>query len=320
MIFFGGMGLLWSTSQNLSNSYLKEGLFYQILTYSFIKSTLIGNLLRLPFSAYLTFGIEAKYGFNKTTIGTFVGDILKSSVLGLLFEAPIYRGMIWIIENGGKNFFWYLWLFGNSLIILFMIIWPNFIAPLYNKFEPLGENEEADEKEKDLRRRVEKIAADIKFPLSEIYKMDGSKRSHHSQAYFFGIFNKKRIVVYDTLIDQSENSETEAVIFHELGHWYHSHNVHMLLMTFAQFFAVSFWVNLLIFKDGIYTDFKMNKELFLGLNLTIFTIEPVSLNFFFHINFFSSFWEFFQKALLQLSERMSSRLISLLTTMGMLMR
>lgn len=277
MIFFGGMELLWNTSQSLSDSFLKPNIYCKILVYSFIKSSIIGNLLSIPFSYYQTFGIEAKYGFNKTTVGTFIADILKSTVLGLVFEAPIYTAIIWIVQNGGDNFFWYLWIFGNILIILFMIIWPNFIAPLYNKFEPLGLGEEATEKEKDLRTRVEKIAGDLKFPLSEIYKMDGSKRSHHSQAYFFGIFNKKRIVVYDTLMDQCENSETEAVIFHELGHWYYSHNVHMLLMTFTQFFAISFWINLLIFKDGIYKDFGMTKDLFLGLNLTMFTIEPVKI-------------------------------------------
>lgn len=275
-MFFGGMQQLWTLSKSISGAYLPSGLIFQIYTFSFLKSSILGNLISIPFAYYKDFTIEAKYGFNKTTLGTFISDQIKNTLLGLIFEAPIYSAMIWIVNNGGKNFFWYLWMFGNALIILFMIIWPNFVAPLYNKFEPLGQGENADEKEKDLRQRVEKIAGDLKFPLSEIYKMDGSTRSHHSQAYFFGIFNKKRIVIYDTLIDQCENSETEAVVFHELGHWYFSHNVQMLMMTFTQFFAISFWINSLIFKDEIYSDFGIEKDMFLGLNLTIFTIEPVN--------------------------------------------
>lgn len=275
LIFFGGLEKLWGFSQSSAHKYLKNNLYCELLAFSIIKSCLIDTLMSIPFSLYSDFKIEAKYGFNKKTVGTFISDLLKSTVLTLILEAPIYTAIMYIIRKGGENFFLYLWIFGNLLIVLFMVIWPNFIAPLYNKFVPLGNNEEANEKEKDLRARVEKIAKDIKFPLSEIFKMDGSKRSHHSQAYFFGILTQKRIVLYDTLIDQCENSETEAVIFHELGHWYFSHNIHMLLMTFGQFFLLSYWINLIIFKDKIYQDFGMKKDMFLGLGLAMFSIGPV---------------------------------------------
>lgn len=134
-------------------------------------------------------------------------------------------------------------------------------------------------KETDLRKRVEKIASSIKFPITEIFKCDGSKRSHHSNAYFFGIFKKKRIVIFDTLIEQCTNDETEAVVFHELGHWYHSHNVAMLIMTFVQFFVISWWVGLILGpnKDNVFASFGYtNADNFIGFQLALFTVAPVS--------------------------------------------
>jgi len=115
---------------------------------------------------------------------------------------------------------------------------------LFNKKEAEKRHKELMIKEKDLRIRVEKISKKINFPITEILKCDGSTRSHHSNAYFFGIFKKKRIVIFDTLIEQCTNDETEAVVFHELGHWYHSHNVLMLAMTFVQFYIISWWVGM----------------------------------------------------------------------------
>lgn len=143
--------------------------------------------------------------------------------LTFIFMPPISYGAVWIINNGGDYFFWYLWIFGIVVILSFMIIWPSFIAPLFNDYVHLGKNFSASEKEKDLRERVENIALRINFPITEIYKVDGSTRSNHSQAYFFGLINK-RIVIFDTLIDQCDNEETESILFHELGHWHHMHD------------------------------------------------------------------------------------------------
>jgi STE24 endopeptidase len=134
------------------------------------------------------------------------------------------------------------------------------------------------DKEKDLRSRVEKISNKVGFPITEILKCDGSKRSNHSNAYFFGIFKKKRIVIFDTLIEQCSNDETEAVVFHELGHWYYSHNVVMLCLTFVQFYVISWWVGLVLGpkKEQVFASFGYeNGDSFIGFNLAIFTIAPV---------------------------------------------
>ena len=277
MMYFGGITWLWPFAQQISSNYISSGLFWQLATYCFIRNVCIDSLFEVPFGYYRNFVLEEKYGFNKMTLGTFVADKIKVNLLGLVFTPLIYRGAIWIIENGGENFFWYLTVFGSSLLVVFMLIWPNFISPLFNKFDPLGTSEDSTEKEKDLRAKVETIAGEIQFPIHEIYKMDGSKRSDHSQAFFFGIFKKKRIVIFDTLIDQCTNEETTAVVYHELGHWYFSHNVHMIFMSFAQFFILSYWINLFIFKDKVYQDFNFPKDTFLGFNLTLFSITPVSL-------------------------------------------
>lgn len=126
---------------------------------------------------------------------------------------------------------------------------------------------------------MEKISQKINFPITEIFKCDGSTRSHHSNAYFFGIFKKKRIVIFDTLIEQCTNDETEAIVFHELGHWYHSHNVVLLVLTFVQFYAISWWVGLVLGpkKNDVFSSFGYeNGDSFLGFNIAIFTISPVS--------------------------------------------
>lgn len=247
----------------------------------------MGLITETPFEIYKTFVIEEKYGFNKTTVATFVKDFFISVGLGFIFVPLISFLAVQIINWAGESFFIYVWAFGVVTIVILMLIWPNFIAPLFNKFEILGDKKITEEtseeekskivKEKDLREKIEKIAKEVNFPISEIYTMDGSKRSAHSQAYFFGIFKKKRIVIYDTLIDQSTNLETEAVVFHEIGHWFHSHNIQLLGATFLQFALIAYTMQIIINKNSVYHAFGLEKkEIYMGITLCFFIINPVS--------------------------------------------
>jgi STE24 endopeptidase len=177
------------------------------------------QILSLPGSIYHTFVLEEKFGFNKQTPRLFVTDLIKSNMLAVVLAPPILAGFLAIIKKTGNQFFFYLWLFGAGLQVFMITIYPIAILPLFNKLSPLEEG--------DLKTGVETLAKSLKFPLHELYVIDGSKRSAHSNAYFFGLPWKKHIVIYDTLIEKSETQEVVAVLAHELGHWSLGHTTRL---------------------------------------------------------------------------------------------
>ena len=177
------------------------------------------QVLSLPSSIYHTFVLEEKFGFNKQTPQLFVTDILKSNLLAFTLTPPILSAFLAIIQKTGNKFFYYLWLFGAGLQVFMITIYPIAILPLFNKLSPLEEGK--------LKTNVEDLAKKLEFPLHELYVIDGSKRSAHSNAYFFGMPWKKHIVIYDTLIEKSETQEVVAVLAHELGHWKLGHTTRL---------------------------------------------------------------------------------------------
>jgi len=176
---------------------------------------ILSTVLSLPVSYYSTFVLEEKFGFNKQTLKLWITDMLKGQMLGVVLGTPIISGMLKIIQFAGDSFFYYLWLFGMFVQVFAITIYPIAILPLFNKLSPLQPGE--------LKTGVENLARKLEFPLQELYVIDGSKRSAHSNAYFFGLPWKKHIVIYDTLIEKSEPDEVVAVLGHELGHWSLSH-------------------------------------------------------------------------------------------------
>lgn len=181
----------------------------------------------LSWNLYSNFVIKEAHGFNKMTLGLFFGDQFKSLVLTLIFGSIVYYGLMRIIEWAGTDFYWYLLGFIVAFLLLFVNIVPNFIMPLFNKFDPLPQGP--------LRDKIEEIAKEIQFPLTQIYVIDASKRSSHSNAYYFGFGNNKRIVLFDTLIEQHQGEqgilEIASVVKHELGHWYHMHPLKSMIVT-----------------------------------------------------------------------------------------
>lgn len=171
----------------------------------------VSSLLSLPTSIYQTFVLEEKFGFNKQTPRLFVTDILKGQALAFVLAPPILAGFLSIIQRTGNGFFFYLWAFGAGLQVFMITIYPIAILPLFNKLSPLEPGA--------LKTGVENLAKRLEFPLSKLYVIDGSKRSAHSNAYFYGLPWSKHIVIYDTLITKSETEEVVAVLAHELGHW-----------------------------------------------------------------------------------------------------
>ncbi|MFQ5660152.1 MAG: M48 family metallopeptidase [Gammaproteobacteria bacterium] len=206
----------------------------EILTgVAFILSvTLISSLLDVPMSIYRTFGLEQKFGFNKTTVKTYINDLLKNTLLLLLIGTPMITLVLWIMAEAGPLWWGYVWLTWFAFSLFMMWAYPAFIAPLFNKFRPL-END-------DLKKRIENLLSRNGFASQGIFVMDGSTRSAHGNAYFTGLGANKRIVFFDTLIDELTHDEVEAVLAHELGHFKCHHiKKRIVLMGTVFFFGLA---------------------------------------------------------------------------------
>lgn len=195
-------------------------------------TALILALLGLPVGIYSTFVIEERFGFNKTTWRLYLADKLKGLVLGIIIGGAFLFVVLWLMGTGPT---WWLWafLFILGFQLLMVVLYPTLIAPLFNKFEPLKEGE--------LRDKILSMAEQVGFKTSGIYTMDGSKRSAHSNAYFTGIGRAKRIVLFDTLIEQMSINQGLAVLAHEMGHYKMKH-VRKTLVLSAVFLFVGLYV------------------------------------------------------------------------------
>jgi STE24 endopeptidase len=186
---------------------------------------LIGAVLDLPLSWYSTFHLEERFGFNKMTRGLWLGDLLKSSLVGAVIGLPIVALILWLMGSTGA--LWWLWAWGAwmGFNLLILVLYPTVIAPLFNKFEPLQDEQ--------LKARVNALMQRCGFSAKGLFVMDGSKRSAHANAYFTGFGAAKRVVFYDTLLKQLTPDEVDAVLAHELGHFRHKHIVQRIAMLFG---------------------------------------------------------------------------------------
>jgi len=202
----------------------------------------ISSLVMTPFELYGTFVIEEKFGFNTTTMKTFILDKLKGWLLGILIGGGILALIIWIYTTTGN----YFWLIVWGVITLFMIFmsmfYSNLIVPLFNKQKPLDSG--------DLRDAIESFANKVGFRLKNIYVIDGSKRSTKANAYFTGLGRKKRIVLYDTLIRDHTTEELVGVLAHEIGHYKKKHTLQGIILSILQTGLMLFILSLFIRKDS----------------------------------------------------------------------
>ena len=190
-----------------------------------VSTIVIMSALSLPMSIYRTFVIEERYGFNKTTPGLFVADLVKGLVLMLLLGVPLVAVILWLMGSAGELWWLYAWLVWTGFSLFLFWAYPAFIAPLFNKFSPLSD--------KALATRIESLLQRCGFRSKGIFVMDGSRRSTHGNAYFTGVGNNKRIVFFDTLMESLQPEEIEAVLAHELGHFRKRHVLRRMLLSFA---------------------------------------------------------------------------------------
>ena len=186
---------------------------------------LINGLLELPLGWFQTFRLEERFGFNKSTIGLWLGDIVKGTVMAAVIGLPLAALFLWLMQEAGS--LWWLWAWAIWVVfnLLLMVIFPTFIAPLFNKFKPLEDGE--------LAQRVQQLMQRCGFNAKGLFVMDGSKRSAHANAYFTGLGHSKRVVFFDTLLARLQPDEVEAVLAHELGHFHFRHIAKRLIAMFA---------------------------------------------------------------------------------------
>jgi len=196
------------------------------------------DLINTPFTIYQTFVIEEKFGFNKTTPKTFVLDKLKGYLLGAIIGGGLLSLIIYIYQLTTTNFWIFAWLVISGFSILMVLFYSSLIVPLFNKQTPLPEGE--------LKLAIENFSSKVGFKLDNIYVIDGSKRSTKANAYFTGFGSKKRIVLYDTLINDMTTNELVAVLAHEIGHYKKHHVLWSLLLGILQTGIVLFIFSLFV--------------------------------------------------------------------------
>lgn len=237
MLYAGGFGWI--------DSLLRQYLHHEIwLALAFFGVIMVGSdILSLPFQLYSIFVIEERFGFNKTSPRTFVLDKVKGYLLGALLGGALLAALIYLINSIGTSFWIWFGLLASAVILFMNMFYASIILPLFNKLTPLPEGE--------LRSAIEAFARKVQFPLTNVFVMDGSRRSNKANAFFSGIGRRKKIVLYDTLIQKHSTEELVAVLAHEVGHFKKKHIVWSLFFGVAQVFFMLFVLSKLVFNENL---------------------------------------------------------------------
>jgi len=231
---------------------------------------LASQLLSVPFSVYSTFVIEEKYGFNRTTPKTFILDILKGWILTIILGGIIFSIILWFFDKAGSLAWVYCWLTVVIFQIVVTFFAPIIILPLFNKFHPLEDGE--------LKTAIEEYAQAQKFKLKGIFKMDASKRSTKSNAFFTGFGRYRRIVLFDTLIENQSVEELLSILAHEMGHYKKKHILKSILLSIATTGIMFYILSLFLNNEGLFAAFKMeNTSIYASLFFFGFLYTPISM-------------------------------------------
>ncbi|XP_029036433.1 CAAX prenyl protease 1 homolog [Osmia bicornis bicornis] len=281
-----GYYYFWSWSIDLMKYFgFNEKNEYLVSVVCMFLINVLHDIIFLPLKIYSTFVVEQKHGFNKETPALFIKDRLLMFVIREVITEPILCAIIWIIKNGGDYFFFYVWIFLIIVSVFMMILYPEVIAPLFDTYTPLPEG--------DLKKKIEALAASINYPLYKIFLVNKSKRSSHSNAYLYGFYKHKRIVLFDTLVKEyykppegeteikgCETDEVLAVLAHELGHWKYNHTLKGFVLGLMGFMLNLFLYAKLLNYEPMYRAFGFmdSQPIFIGLIIvTMYILIPLNI-------------------------------------------
>jgi len=262
--FAGGFEWLDTLVRGWGFGVIVTGLFY-------IGLLVLGRgLLSLPFSVYSTFGIEERFGFNETTPKTFVLDLLKSIALGVAIGGPLLAVILWFFQSTGPYGWVYAWVVVTGVMLLLQFFAPRYLMPIFNDFEPLEEGE--------LRENILSYADEVDFPVSEVYVMDGSRRSNKANAFFTGFGANRRIVLFDTLVEQLSVDELLSVVAHEMGHYKLHHIPQRIAISVVQTGVLFLLLSVFLQVEGLFQAFYVDQlSVYTGLLFFGLLYSPVEL-------------------------------------------
>lgn len=263
MLALGGFGWLDGALRLwISNEIGLALVFFGVLV-------LAADLANLPFESYSTFVIEDRFGFNKTTVKTFVADKLKGYLIGACMGGALLAALIFLVGQLGDSFWIVFGGVATAFLLFANVFYTTLILPFFNKLTPLPDGE--------LRKSIYEFATKVNFPVTNLFVMDGSKRSAKANAFFSGIGKRKKIVLYDTLLEKHSVSELVAVLAHEIGHFKKKHVVWTLFISIAQIFFMLFVLSRIIQNGDVSAALGGNQQA-IHLNLVAFGIlfSPLS--------------------------------------------
>jgi STE24 endopeptidase len=229
---------------------------------------LLVSAVSIPLRLYRTFVIEERFGFNRTTWGTFVVDQIKGLVLAVLLGTPLLAGILAFFAYAGPMAWLYCWLAVALYMLIVQFVAPTWIMPLFNKFTPLEKG--------NLREAILSYARSIGFPLKNVFVMDGSRRSAKSNAFFTGFGHSRRIVLFDTLVENHSTAELVAILAHEMGHYRKKHIFWSLIAGILHAGLMFYLLSLLIEAPGLYEAFYVQTpSIYTGLVFFAFLFAPV---------------------------------------------
>ncbi|WP_028317166.1 M48 family metallopeptidase [Desulfobulbus elongatus] len=262
-ILAGGFNLVDGVARGFGLAPIPTGLLFTGMLAA------LAGLLNLPFSAYSTFGIEQRFGFNTTTVATFLMDLVKGIVLAVLLGGPLLAAILWFFEASGPAAWLYCWGAAVVFILVVQFLAPVVIMPLFNTFTPLAEGE--------LKEAITRYAAAQRFAIQGIYTMDGSKRSTRANAFFTGFGRFRRIVFFDTLMEKLTADEIVAVLAHEMGHYKLRHIPVTMALSVAQMGIMFFILSRFLENQGLFAAFGMEQvSIYASLVFFGFLYAPIS--------------------------------------------
>ncbi|OEU51756.1 MAG: peptidase M48 [Desulfobacterales bacterium C00003106] len=263
-ILIGGFNLVDQIARSFNFGPISTGLIFAGIL------MLASQIISIPFLAYSTFVIEEKYGFNRTTVRTFALDVLKSWLLTAMIGGTVFSIVLWFFGKAGNWAWLYCWVAVVLLQIVLTFFAPVVILPLFNKFYPLEDGE--------LKTAIENYARSQNFRMKGVFRMDASKRSTKTNAFFTGFGRFRRILLFDTLIEKHSVDELVSILAHEMGHYKKKHIFKSVLMsimtTGLMFFLISFFIN----NKGLFSAFKMQTtSIYASLIFFAFLYAPINV-------------------------------------------